>query len=107
MSLDVYLNAPRVVQVYSDNITHNLNTMAEVVGIYDQLWRPDEIGITKASQLIEPLTDALKRLMDAPEKFARLNPKNGWGSYDELVQFVRAYRDACEASPDADVEVSR
>ena len=35
-------------EVYSANITHNLNTMADEAGIYKHLWRPDEIKITKA-----------------------------------------------------------
>ena len=41
--------------VYSANITHNLTKMADEAGIYECLWRPEEIGITKAGQLIEPL----------------------------------------------------
>jgi hypothetical protein len=35
MSLDVYLIAARPTNVYSANITHNLNKMAEAAGIYD------------------------------------------------------------------------
>ena len=34
------------------NITHNLNKMADAVGLYEVLWKPDEIGITTASQMI-------------------------------------------------------
>ena len=30
------------------NITHNLNKMASELGVYEHLWRPDEIGVTKA-----------------------------------------------------------
>src|SRR5688572_29936062 len=45
--------------VYSANITHNLNAMAENAGIYMHLWRPDQIGIMTASQLIAPLTAGL------------------------------------------------
>lgn len=55
--------------VYSANITHNLNTMAKEAGIYKHLWRPEEIGITKASQLIEPLVAGLNALIADPEKF--------------------------------------
>lgn len=107
MSLDVYLTAVRPTEVYSRNITHNLNKMAEEAGIYYHLWRPDEIEITKAASLVMPLTEGLQRLLADPERFKALNPENGWGSYEGLVDFVRAYRDACEANPDANVEVSR
>lgn len=93
--------------LYDANITHNLNAMAEAAGIYKHLWRPDEIGITKASQLIEPLRVGLAALESDPEKFKALNPPNGWGNYRGLVGFVRNYLFACEQDPDADVSVSR
>ena len=107
MSLDVTLYAMRRVAVHDANITHNLNQMADMAGIYKHLWRPDEIGITKAAQLIEPLRAGLTRLRSEPHFFQRFNPANGWGDYDGLVRFVEQYLAACEAEPNADVEVSR
>ena len=93
--------------VYSANITHNLNTMAEAAGIYECLWRPDEIGITLAAQLIDPLSHGLQELCRDPERFRSLNPPNGWGSYEVLVSFVEKYLLACIKYPEATVEVSR
>lgn len=52
MSLDITLRAVRPVDVFSSNITHNLNAMAEAAGIYRQIWRPEEIGIKTAVELI-------------------------------------------------------
>lgn len=92
---------------FSANITHNLNTMAAAAGIYHHLWRPDEIGITKASELIEPLAEGLALLRSDPERFKAFNPENGWGDYDGLVDFVSEYLDACLRNPDALVSVSR
>lgn len=94
-------------EVYSANITHNLSKMAALAGIYDCIWRPDEHGITKASQLIRLLTNGLVLLQSDPEKFKTLNPPNGWGTYDNLVDFTQRYLDACIKDPDADVSVSR
>jgi hypothetical protein len=107
MSLDVYLieNVPRI--MYSANITHNLNKMANSAGIYKHLWRPDELGITKASELIEPLEQGLALLRSDPTKFKLLNPINGWGSYEGLVRFVETYLEQCREHPDSLVEVSR
>lgn len=68
--------------------------MAVEAGIYEHLWRPDEIGITKAAQLIAPLRDGLERLMTDPERYKKLNPSNGWGDYEGLVAFVADYRAA-------------
>ena len=94
-------------EVYSANITHNLNTMAGEAGIYEHLWRPDEINITKAKELIEPLREGLHKLKSEPEKYKAFNPSNGWGSYEGLVRFVSNYLDACYENPEADVSVSR
>lgn len=107
MSLDVYLEAIRTTTVYSNNITHNLGSMAEEAGIYKHLWRPEEIDITTAAQLIEPLTQGLALLKSDPDRFVKLNPPNGWGTYEGLIDFVQSYLSACIENPDATISVSR
>ncbi len=107
MSLDVHLTAIRPTEVYWANITHNLAPMAKEAGIYQYLWRPDEIGITKASQLIEPLQMGFDYLTNHREHCQQFNPSNGWGTYEGLVSFVEKYLQACRENPDADVTVSR
>jgi len=125
MSLDVYLTGKPIEvncvcqccnnehtrksteEFYSANITHNLNRMAEEAGIYTHLWRPDEIGITKAEQLIEPLRAGLARMKADPPRFEKHNAGNGWGLYEHFVPWVEKYLAACEQNPDADVNVSR
>ena len=97
----------RDVEQYSANITHNLNVMADEAGIYQHLWRPDEIGITYAAQLIEPLADGLALLESDPARFSAFNPDNGWGSYNGLVSFVGHYLAACRECPSASVRASR
>ena len=107
MSLDVYLTEVRETTIYDRNITHNLNKMADEAGIYKHLWRPEEIEITKAAQLIEPLREGLSLLLSDPERFKKFDPENKWGDYDGLVNFVREYLAACEENPNASVRVSR
>ena len=107
MSLDVYLNAVRPTEVYSANITHNLGSMAREAGIYEALWRPEEIGITTAAQLIGPLTVGLALLKADPPRFEALNSPNGWGLYEHFVPFVERYLEACKENPDAAVSVWR
>jgi hypothetical protein len=36
-------------KLFSADVTHNLNEMAKAVGLYEVLWRAEEIGITVAS----------------------------------------------------------
>lgn len=107
MSLDVYLYETRPTEVYSSNVTHNLIRMAEEAGIYNHLWCPDEIGITKAAQLIEPLKAGLALMESEPDRFRPFSAGNGWGTYDQFLPWVRKYLDACIESPDAAVMVSR
>jgi hypothetical protein len=107
MSLSVSLTAIRPTCVFDYNITHNLNTMAMEAGIYQYLWRPEEIGITKAGQLIPLLTVGLGVLERDPEHFKKFNPENGWGTYEGLVEFVRSYLEACKENPDAEIYISR
>ena len=107
MSLDVYLTRPGTEEVYSANITHNLGKMAQEAGIYEALWRPEEIGVTKAEQLIGPLTDGLAKMKADPKRFEAFNASNGWGLYEHFVPWIEKYLNACRESPEADVRASR
>jgi hypothetical protein len=120
MSLDVYLNRKRYLsydegktyteeneQVYWANITHNLGKMAGEAGIYEALWRPEEIGKTKASEIIELLEKGLLDLKARPEYFEIFNSPNGWGMYEHFVPFVEKYLNACKEFPNAEISVSR
>lgn len=103
MSLDVYLTKA----VYSANITHNLNNMAEAAGIYMALWRPEDMGYGRAEDLIEPLSEGLIKLLADPDYYKQFNPPNGWGSYEGLVEFVTEYLEACKQNREARIRASR
>lgn len=109
MSLDVSISkiVTQEINVFDYTITHNLGLMAKEAGIYMYLWRPEELKITKAYELITPLREGLSRLLQDPEKYKLLNPENGWGNYDNLVSFVDKYLKACIQDPDGDIRVSR
>ncbi len=109
MSLDVILTKPptQPEQVFASNITHNLGLMAKAAGIYEHCWHPEDIGITKAWQLIEPLRKGLAWLRANETAARRHDDSNGWGLYQDFVPWVETYLSACEAEPGADVSVSR
>jgi hypothetical protein len=94
-------------KVFHANITHNLNIMASAVGIYLHLWRPEEIAIIYANELIEPLRQGLHNLKMNPALYKTFNPENGWGSYEGFVTFVENYLNACYEYPEAKIEISR
>jgi hypothetical protein len=107
MSLDVYLTKVKRTEVYESNITHNLGGMASEAGIYMYLWKPEEIDIHTAEQLIEPLEKGLALLKSEPHRFKAFNPPNGWGNYENLVRFVEEYLESCKENPGAEVITSR
>ena len=120
MSLDVYLTRKKWISydsgktlteeeetVYDANITHNLGKMAGEAGIYEALWRPEEIDKRNASEIIELLEKGLADLKARPEYFETFNSPNGWGTYVNFVPFVEKYLNACKNYPDATVEVWR
>ena len=106
MSLWVYIETQDGDDVFSRNITHNLIGMANNAGVYAHIWRPSSIGIVKAKQLIDPLTSALVLLRSDRKRFEQFNPKNGWGIYDNFVQFVESYLLACKEYPELDIVAS-
>lgn len=107
MSLDVTLTAIRPTTVYTGNITHNLGAMAREAGIYEACWRPEELGIKHAAQLIEPLRNGIALMKSEPDRFKKHNSPNGWGLYEHFLPWLEDYLKACEANPDAEVWVFR
>ena len=95
------------VEFGSRNITHNLTNMAEEAGVYDCLWRPEENFFEEAGQMIAPLTHGLFKLKSNPEYYRRFNPKNGWGDYTGLIEFVEWSLEMCSQYPKASVYACR
>lgn len=93
--------------VYHGNVTHNLVPMASEVDLYQVLWRPEEIKISTAADLIDPLQAGLDRLRADPDTYRAFNPPNGWGNYEGFVRFIEEYLAAARDHPKATVSVSR
>lgn len=89
------------------NITHNLVDMADAVGLYKYVWRPEENGITTAGEMINHLEKGIEELRMSPSKYKKLNPTNGWGNYDGLLVFLNKYLSICQEHPTAKITVSR
>lgn len=115
MSLDLYLSIPACEccgreqsNVFECNVTHNLTPMADLAGIYKAMWRPEEISPTcSAEDIIGPMEKGLRWLITNEEEARKLNPENGWGSYDGFVEVVMEYIQALRRYPKATVIASR
>lgn len=92
---------------YEANITHNLSAMAEEAGVLDAVWYPERLGIERAEQLIDPLAQGILVLEREPERFKKFNAPNGWGTYEQLLDWLSRYYNACCKYPKAKVWVSR
>lgn len=125
MSLDISLYRDGY-EVFSANITHNLNTMAEKAGIYEALWRPYRIksGYNKnftheeewkfenktvvlAKEIIPLLEKGFKRLKLKPKYYQKFNSSNGWGVYEHFLPFVEECLEACKQYPEAVIKSDR
>lgn len=113
--------------LYSANITHNLNEMADEAGIYDALWRPHRLvdgynipegehdaeyefekSVTiQAKDIIDIVEKGLVDLKNRPEHFKQFNSPNGWGLYKNFVPFVEKYLEALKEHPEAIIKISR
>lgn len=93
--------------LFTANITHNLGAMADKAGLYEALWRPEEINCKTASDLIPQLTEGLLKLRSRPAEMKLLNPSNGWGTYENLESFASRYLAACIENPTAIIEACR
>jgi len=91
------------VEIFSNNITHNLVTMAEKAGIYEALWHPYKIKAKKAKDVIEILEKGLKKLKAKPAYYEKFNASNGWGMYEHFVPFVEECLEACKEHSNAKI----
>jgi hypothetical protein len=107
VSLDVYLEDESGEEVYWANITHNLGRMATEADLYDVVWRPEEVGVETAGDLIGPLRAGILRMREGRERFEKFEASNGWGRYENFVPWLERYLRACEESPEARVRASR
>lgn len=80
-------------------ITHNLNKMAEKAGLYKVLWHPEEYFNKEevfVKDILPLLEDGFNKLVANPDYYKKYNADNGWGTYDELVRFLKKYIEYCK-----------
>lgn len=108
MSLDISLLRVQETEVFEANITHNLAEMAHEAGIYEAVWRPEEIGIKLAQAVIPILKGGIERMEKDPERYKKYDAENnGWGTYNQFLPWLKKYLEKCKEYPDARICVSR
>lgn len=103
MSWDVKLKAKREIILFQTNITYNLSDM-----YYKCIDK--ELGLKKLNGLsskeaLPIVKRAIEDMIKNKEEYEKLNPSNGWGSYDGLLRDLRNLKESCEQIPDGVIEV--
>lgn len=107
-------------EFWHGNITHNLAEMAEDClsfeegyqrySLYNLLWRDTQAPFTGnyLNVYIAHLAYCLYVLRNNPDYFKQYNPSNGWGTYEQLVEFVHSFIHALIDMPEGStIEYSR
>ena len=106
-------------EFWHGNITHNLGRMAKEVQLaertkdgsfitlYDILWE-GELTMKSKWLLVSLLSKAVHELDNKPTKYQMFNPENGWGTYEQLLQFTKDFLKAVINAPEGShIEIDR
>lgn len=100
--LDATMTPPHV--CYGASLPQSLIPMARAAGLYEVLWTPAQAGIHRAGDLRQPLRSGWGTLRLEEKRCRIVTPAEGWGTYEELVTFVRELLMACQRTPEAVVQ---
>lgn len=100
------------------NITHNMGKMARAIPVlaedgkvstlYDYVWRPEEQEEkVDTTVMYRVLVEGISYMIAHRKELLKLNPENGWGSYDAFLKWLISYKEACEDHPGCEVFTSR
>lgn len=99
MSLDLILKNKYGDVVWEQNITHNLSTLARVTSLYNVLWDSNEAPTGQALPALRYGHQqlCLTVMLGSDKDYL---PSNGWGTTENLLDFVKSLIEACEKYSD-------
>lgn len=89
-----------VEEIFWENITHNLTTMAGKAGLYSLLWRPKYEYTKVTPAFVRELEVAVEELKNNKQEYTPYNPANGWGNYEGLLSFAQNVLSVCHRNPE-------
>lgn len=75
-------------EVFSRNMTNNVMSMAREAGIVDCIWMDNK---TPAKDILPIIEAGLSDMISNPDKYAKFNASNGWGTYDQFIPWLKDY----------------
>ena len=104
MSLDISITAKREMIIYDTNITYNLADMYyKCIDKEKGFKKLDGMNCKEALPIIN---NAIQEMLNNADDYRKLNPKNGWGSYEGLLKALQEMRNCCENNPDGTIDIS-
>lgn len=104
MSLDIYITAKRDVEILEKNVTYNLADMYyKCIDKEKGFKKLDGMNCKEALLIIN---NAIQDMLNNADEYRKLNPANGWGSYEGLLKVLQDMRNCCESNPDGIINVS-
>ena len=103
MSVSVNIVAKRKVSIFDTNITYNLAPIY-YKAIDEELGFKKLKGMT-CKKALPIINNAIKNMLDNKEEYLKLNPENGWGSYDGLLEEFKKMKECCENNSDGIFEM--
>lgn len=85
----------------STNYTHNVGPMLHDAGI-DWNGKMNNLPVSEALPILEA---GISKLESNPEYYRSMNPENGWGSYDGMMEWLAVIRKQMKAHPEGVVRV--
>lgn len=104
MSLDINITAKREVEIYERNVTYNLADM--YYKCIDEKQGFKKLNKMNCKEALPIIHTAIQDMLNNTEEYKKLNPKNGWGSYEGLLETLQGMKSCCENNPDGIIHVS-
>ena len=101
MSLDIGIKAKREIYIYESNVTYNL------AGIYYKCIDGGfkTLNEKTCKEALPILNKAIEDMIKNEKEYRKLEPSNGWGTYDGLLDELRELRKYSEENSDGIIEV--
>ena len=87
--------------IWDRNYTHNTNRMLRAAGFGFR-----DIDGMSAADAVARIEDAIRELKANPDRYREMNPENGWGSYEGILDVLCEFAQACHEHPKTTVAVS-
>lgn len=104
MSLDIWLENEKGMEVVSQNITHNLREMWSACNVYDSLYQSNG---KRAYEVLDNLKKGSQMMKDNPAYFKEFNASNSWGLYKQAVPWLDELIIGFEKHPDAVIGICK